>query len=260
MEEPMTRLRPESHALLDAARGGDEPTHADRERVRAALATRLTVAAGAGAGIGVATAAKSSAAASIPSGLATKALVVAALLGVMGTIGAIGANRMRAGARTPAPQAPIATVPATPAPIDLPAPAMDLLHAATPLAPAVTPSEERAGTAHPSAPSVPVAAPTPASPTSDVAAEVRLIGEAQKAIRSGDAERALILLDEHAHRFPKGALGEERDAARIAALCALGRALEAREATARFLRAAPLSPHAGPLRASCGGSSATPAP
>src|SRR5208283_4452338 len=95
--------------------------------------------------------------------------------------------------------------------------------------------------------------------TGDVAAEVRLIGEAHTAIRGGDAERALALLDEHARRFPKGALGEERDAARINALCALGRTSEARDATERFLRAAPLSPHAGPLRTSCGGSTATPA-
>jgi hypothetical protein len=45
MEDPMTGLGPEAHALLEAARGGDEPTdNADRERVRAAIATRLAVA------------------------------------------------------------------------------------------------------------------------------------------------------------------------------------------------------------------------
>jgi outer membrane protein assembly factor BamD (BamD/ComL family) len=98
-----------------------------------------------------------------------------------------------------------------------------------------------------------------ASSPGDGAAEVRLLGDAQSEMRAGEPERALLLFDEHARRYPKGALGEERDAARIGALCALGRISEAREATDRFLRAAPLSPHAGPLRASCGGSPAAPA-
>jgi outer membrane protein assembly factor BamD (BamD/ComL family) len=93
-----------------------------------------------------------------------------------------------------------------------------------------------------------------------VAAEVLLLGEAHAAIRNGQAEHALALLDEHSRRFPRGALGEEREASRVTALCALGRVAEARAAADRFLRVSPLSPHAGRVRASCGGSPAAPAP
>lgn len=257
----MTGLRPESHALLDAARGGDEPTNADRERVRAALTTRLTVAAAAGAGLGAASSTKSSVVAGMPGGLATTKLVIAALIGAVGVVGTIGAMRARApmGGQTPsrpASSATAASLPSAPVPID-----PLLLRLEVPPDPGgralpVTTSGEPSAGAHPGTPATPV----PAAPTSDVAAEVRLIGEAHKAIRGGDAERALLLLEEHARRFPKGALGEERDAARIAALCALGRTAEARDATDRFLRALPLSPHAGPLRASCGGPAAAHGP
>ncbi len=249
----MTGLGPESKAVLDAARQGDDPTEADRERVRAAIASRL--AAGAAAGLGLATAARSSTAA-LRAGLAAKALVGVAL------VCAIGASAVMLARTSPSPAAPAVGVAAPPpAPIAPPA-----------LAPTDTSDgwngsrgPATPGGLHPTARVAPVAASAAASArsapaTADVAAEVRLLGEAHTAMRGGQAEQALVLLDEHARRYPKGALGEERDAARVAALCALGRTSEAREATDRFLRSAPRSPLAGPVRASCGATPATPAP
>jgi len=84
-----------------------------------------------------------------------------------------------------------------------------------------------------------------------VAAEVRMLTEAQADIQAGDAS-ALGYPRRSFTSVPKGALVEEREAARIAALCALGRVTEAREAADRFVRATPRSPQVGSVRASCG--------
>jgi hypothetical protein len=258
----MTGLGPEANALLEAARLGDEPTDKDREHVRAAIATRL--AAGAAAGLGVATVARVSIGAATRAGWASKPLLVAAL------VCAAGAGTLVASRTSPRSAAPAARIAAPPAPASPEAPPGVWGEVATVVAsspaPATVASEEPVTGLHPRArtPSMPSVATAPAGSTrgasnrGDVAAEVRLLGDAQSAMRAGEPERALLLLDEHARRYPKGALGEERDAARIGALCTLGRISEAREATDRFLRAAPLSPHAGPLRTSCGGSPAAP--
>ena len=267
----MTGLGPEANALLEAARIGDEPTDKDREHVRAAIATRL--AAGAAAGLGVVTLARVFTAAATRAGLASKPLLVAALVCAAG-VGTLVASRTSP--RSAAPAARIAAPPASPeAPARVwegswvvgrsPAPAPAIVASEEPVT-GLHPSERTPTGLRPSARPPPMAsvATAPAGSTraatspGDVAAEVRLLGDAQSAMRAGEAERALLLFDEHARRYPKGALGEERDAARIGALCALGRIPEAREATDRFLQAAPMSPHAGPLRASCGGSPAAP--
>jgi hypothetical protein len=86
--------------------------------------------------------------------------------------------------------------------------------------------------------------------------ETRLLRDAEVSMRSGDASRALLLLDEHAARFPNGVLGEERAAERVLALCALGRTQDARADMQKFLRERPRSPLADRVRASCVGSTA----
>jgi hypothetical protein len=73
--------------------------------------------------------------------------------------------------------------------------------------------------------------------------EVRLLSRAEKQLNSGLAEDALKTLTEHEHRFPNGALAEERLAARIHALCTLGRTAEARAEMAKLGHAYPQSPH-----------------
>jgi outer membrane protein assembly factor BamD (BamD/ComL family) len=86
-----------------------------------------------------------------------------------------------------------------------------------------------------------------------LAEETALLRQAHAAIESGDGARALALLDQHARTYPSGALGEERDAARVFALCAASRAAEARREADRFLATHPRSPLAPRVRASCGG-------
>jgi hypothetical protein len=58
-------------------------------------------------------------------------------------------------------------------------------------------------------------------------------------------------LDEHTRRFPHGALSEERAAARVHTLCALGRVDEARASASAFVAQSPRSSLAPAVRRSC---------
>ena len=59
-------------------------------------------------------------------------------------------------------------------------------------------------------------------------AEHRVLDEAHAAVVAGDYDKALAATAEHAARFPKGMLAEEREAIAIRALARLGRTEEAR--------------------------------
>ena len=103
---------------------------------------------------------------------------------------------------------------------------------------------------------LPVAAPrgargTHASPDS-LPEEVRLLSRAEQQMNDGLAGDALRTLAEHERRFPTGALAEERMAARVQALCALGRANEAKSDLTRLMRAYPRSPQLERARRMCG--------
>jgi hypothetical protein len=83
-----------------------------------------------------------------------------------------------------------------------------------------------------------------------IAVELALLEEAQTALRTHAPGRALVVLNEHAAKYPKGALAEERDGLRVVALCNVGRS-EAALAAERFLADHPASPLAGPVRDAC---------
>jgi hypothetical protein len=94
--------------------------------------------------------------------------------------------------------------------------------------------------------------PSAAGPVPELLrAEARALGEAQRALDQGHPARALRLLEMQRRTFAGGALGEERSAARVLALCALGRTEEGRAEAARFLAAAPRSLLAPRVRAAC---------
>jgi hypothetical protein len=294
-------LNEDDRALLDLVRGGDEPTSADRHRVRAALAAQL----GLGAGLVSGSAGASGGALASPwlVGWAAKILVTAVVVGELTGASAVAYRSMRpaalaartVGVRSPreAPPSPMpeamtaapasvaATPPAAFAPAidrDAPAPAPPrrVPGANPPLAnakpPALAIAEDPPSAGPPGAspaemsltpsepPSPPPAAlpmPPPLSPTT-LEIETPLVGGAVAALHGGDAARALALLDEHARRFPTGALAQERMVERIAALCALRRQGEARSAAAAFLSSHGGSPLAERVRASCGGRDAIP--
>jgi hypothetical protein len=78
-----------------------------------------------------------------------------------------------------------------------------------------------------------------------------VVAEAQRALSGGAAARALGLIDQHSQRFPHGELAPERDAARVLALCALGRNAEAQRARQAFAHSWPDSPLGVRVAATC---------
>jgi hypothetical protein len=81
--------------------------------------------------------------------------------------------------------------------------------------------------------------------------EIELVRAAQVAMRQGDVSAALTMLESHASRFPRGALSEEREAARAIALCELRQFEQGRRVARRLLAASPHTPLAGRIRGSC---------
>jgi hypothetical protein len=81
--------------------------------------------------------------------------------------------------------------------------------------------------------------------------ELALVGAAQTSLGAGDPAAALAALDEHARRFPSGALSLERRALRALALCAAGRRDEGRAEAEAFAARAPGTPLAERVAAAC---------
>jgi hypothetical protein len=81
--------------------------------------------------------------------------------------------------------------------------------------------------------------------------ELGIIERAQRALREGDAARALELLERHRRSHPDGALAQERELLRAQALCDTGRLGEARALAAEFVAARPESAYAGKMRRVC---------
>jgi hypothetical protein len=118
--------------------------------------------------------------------------------------------------------------------------------------PRVVPSATPTGTSVARALAPSAKSPPAEAPPGALSQETHLVADARAALRSGDSSRALLLLEEHARRFPGGVLSEERDAERVAALCAAGRGDEARTRAARFSRDYPRSTLGAKVRAACG--------
>jgi hypothetical protein len=81
--------------------------------------------------------------------------------------------------------------------------------------------------------------------------EVAILSRAETDLHGNRPELALLALDEHERRFGHGVLEEERMAARVQALCALGRTAEADAELARLARMSPNSPHTERSRQVC---------
>lgn len=219
----MSNLSPEARALLHAGRAATRPTPADRERITAALRVRIgdaqlpsdTQASG-----GVAQAPATSAI----GWPAISAMVAGLFVAGAGLWFALGSAHV-----APVP----ATVGASPPPV-VPAP-----QPAKPEEPEISP--------------LPAAeAPAPSSaarrPSDRLAEEVAILSRAETELHAGRYSSALRVLDEHERKFPRGTLAQERLAARIRALCALGRTADADAALARLSRS---SVHEGRTRAAC---------
>ena len=73
------------------------------------------------------------------------------------------------------------------------------------------------------------------------AAELELLQRAQSQYASHDFSDALVLIAEHARRFPNGRLAEEREALRLRSLAGAGRSDETRRAFTAFAKRFPRS-------------------
>ena len=78
-----------------------------------------------------------------------------------------------------------------------------------------------------------------------------LLRRAHDLLAAGRASEALAALDEHARVYPGGVLAEEREAERIAAVCARGDGTKARELTGAFAAAHPRSALLPRVRRTC---------
>jgi hypothetical protein len=145
----------------------------------------------------------------------------------------------------PSPPAPIASsVPNVGSPISS--------AATTPAPSAIAASLNANSTSNPAV-SPALAEPAPSTlPLSTLEQDARLLGEADVALKSGDPDRALVLLAEHAAAFPRSELEPERSAERVFALCRAGRVEEARNEASAFLRAYPTGPLSARVKGACG--------
>ena len=235
----MSDLGPTERRLLSALRAADEPTDADRARVRARVLAKMGVASGV-----VSIAAKSSAA---PAAVSWK--VGAAIVAVIGSVG--GAAWMATSAQQ-GPHAAARPQSAGPAA----APKLTAIAPASEPAPAVA-LGERAESAQRPAPAThgearPAKAPNGAlQDPADLDGELALLEQAQQALKQGDSARALEQLEKHAAEHPTGVLAAERAAVHAVALCESGKLTEGQLEARRFLDRNPTSPLGARVRAAC---------
>jgi hypothetical protein len=249
----MNDLGPEARSLLEAARGADAPTRADRARIKHAVALRVAT-------VGATSMAAGGAVAMT---LATKVTVAALTVAVLGG-GSASLWAWKAHTAAPPaalhPTAPRRSASRTP-------PALPFQPVAAPEAPAVVeeprpkpqPPEVRRreavrGETRPAeTASVPVvmSAPAPRPALDSLDPELTVLRQAQEDLRAGLPAQALRRLAEYDRRFGKGTLNEERRAIGAIALCQAHPGSAAQAQAERFLRTAPQSPLAGRVRSAC---------
>jgi hypothetical protein len=264
-------LGPAARAIVEGGRAGDDPTEADRARVKAALMLSLAGGAAAASAASAAGSASSAGAAKGASTAGAVAKVIAALAIAGAVVGIISIGLQPPAAKARSGEALGASLPAREVEdaareLEEPdvgaaaAPTTNADPAAAVIAATKAPGGAKAsggalrqeGASVTAASSSKVMAKAAAASTgSTLEAETRKLREAHSAMRSGDPARALELLDEQSTAFAGGELRQERAAARVLALCQAGRAAEASAESARFLRDNPSSPLADRVRAAC---------
>lgn len=225
----------EARAILRQYANATKPADAQKDAAWAAIATTT--------GVGTAAPGALAAAGGARFGLVAKLGLAVTLLALLGAGGwwltTVPDQSARDAVVLHDPQAPDPP-PSQPAALSGHEPAAVLPTAPQPILPAISPPVPEAqivdateGRAHRRAVTAPQL-PAPALEAGTLAQELALLGEAQRALTAGDARGALRALAQHASRFPQGALANEREVARVGALCAAGRDVEARAAADRL--------------------------
>jgi tetratricopeptide (TPR) repeat protein len=232
----MKEMSHEASQLIHAGREAFRPTETDRARLMAALTGAATLSIGAAA---AAAGAQRSLSAIFGFGHAARVLAIAL------PVAAAGTYWWQANAQSPGtlqtPVAPAAAVvaPRSTSPVQPPEPRAEELPN-EPAAPAASPERSASPAFEPS------------KPANEIRQEVALLSKAQAALSRGRPQEALEALAEHAARFPRGALTEERVATRARTLCALGRKPEAEAELKRIEKLNPSSAYLARARESCG--------
>lgn len=260
----MKPLSEEARAVMDAGKRGEQPTAADRERVRAKLSAAI-------------------AAGAVPALDPTRPLRwwSGGKLATAGVAAAVVAGgglwwRLQTAPVAPEPERNVppvvAVVEPVPAPVPMPVPVpveaeaevedepspaaapAPVVRTKKPRAKAAVARVEPAAVAEPAPTAAAAPPPAPALPPvveDTLEAETRGLREVHQALRDGAPDRALALLHEQNGRFPRGQLREEREAAEVLARCAKSPE-DGREALATFARQHPGSVLLTRLRKSCG--------
>jgi tetratricopeptide (TPR) repeat protein len=233
----MKELSRDASVLVDAGRQAFAPTEADRARLMAALTGAATLSIGVGAATG---------AQRLWNGI-LNLTGAARWAAVAVPVAAAGAMSLHALQTPPARE---------PARLSAIRPAAAIASAATPKSavPAFElPSPDLAS--EPRAEAAPERSAAPPAETkrdNEIRQEVALLSRAQAALSRGRPQEALSALSEHAQRFPRGILTEERVATRARTLCALGRMQEAQAELKRMQKLNPGSAYLARARESCG--------
>jgi hypothetical protein len=222
----VSSLSPEARALFDAGRAALRPTSEDRERIIVALRARIGDAQLPSDTRATSALPKTSAAGSTLGWPAISAIVAGFLVAGGSLWYALSSDAPASVATTLPVTPPKSAPPVAPEPLPAQAPEVD------PLPPAEAPAPSAAAR----------------RPSDRLAEEVAILSRAETELHARRYSSALRVLDEHERKFPRGTLAQERLAARIRALCGLGRIADADAALARLSRS---SVHEGPARAAC---------
>ena len=247
----MDELNSQARALLNAANAFDDPTDMDRERVRAAVLMRVGSVAAAGTAT-IAAAKASSAAASAGPLLASTLTSAALFSGAAAKVGAVVVIGALATAG-----AYVAFRPAHHATAVVAAPKPAVAPLAAPVAAIAPPSAVDSQPTAVEANDLPLlddAKPNTArmhARTADLEGEMKLLRQADGALRRGDSAGALAAVNKHAALYPSGVLSQEREGVRAIALCSAGSMSQGQAAARRFLAQAAKSPLSSRIRSAC---------
>jgi hypothetical protein len=251
--------------LFAAERGhAAQPTAAARARLRGRVAASVGVAVGAGAAAALAPghAAASAAAGSVaPGAVANSALVATGKLAlVLAFAGgaAVGAGVHAGAARFTAPEAPVAVAAPLVPRVTLDVRVRDAVpplvdSAAAPRARAARPrAQAMAANAAGASDTIAREPDAPGDRDLDLAADREALDVARVAELRGNHAAALEALEDHARRFPRSRLGQEREVLWIQALAGAGRRSEAAARATDFERRHPDSLLTSAVRAAVG--------
>src|SRR6478736_285878 len=238
----MSDLTEGGKALVQAGRRADRPSDADRKRVLVALQARLgdaALLAGAAQAPSATNAAQLLRSKLVKWGWVGSTVLVAGAAAWFAPHLAHKADN--GGKAEPAPSASVVSVASATDPTVVAAPVA--------AAPELAPSPSAPNVALDSTRVVPPdtsnrpsdTQKSPARARDGLGEEVALLSRAETELHAGRPEKALTALAEHQRKFPRGALAEERTAAQIQALCALGRTEEANAQLRKLLHISPNS-------------------